>query len=107
MIFIPAKDGLRFTVKLTPKGRANALCGTMPAPDGGDILKACVTAAPEDGKANEALIRILAETWNLPRTDFSIASGATSRLKGILITGNTDILMARTPQWPLISPKRK
>lgn len=106
MIFTPAQNGLRLTVKLTPKGRKNALSGTMPAPDGGEILKASVTAPPEDGKANEALIRLLAESWDMPRGAFTITAGATSRTKGILLSGNPQTLFDQSHNWPLISAKR-
>ncbi|HAU29724.1 MAG TPA: hypothetical protein DCW68_06425 [Rhodospirillaceae bacterium] len=107
MMFTPTNNGLRFMVKLTPKGRKNALCGTISSPEGGEILKASVTAAPEDGKANEALIRLLSDSWDIPRATFCLTSGATSRLKGLFISGNPQALIGQAEGWPKISPGSK
>ena len=55
----------------------------------GDALKLDLTAAPVDGKANQACIEFLAEAWNLPRSSFVIVSGQTSRNKVIRVSGVT------------------
>lgn len=46
-------------------------------------LKVRLTAVPEVGKANAALLRLLAETWGCAPSSLSIASGETSRHKRI------------------------
>jgi uncharacterized protein YggU (UPF0235/DUF167 family) len=46
-----------------------------------------VAAAPADGKANDALIALLAETLDVPRTSIEIAGGHASRDKTILVRG--------------------
>jgi hypothetical protein len=46
-----------------------------------------VTAAPEGGKANEAVARLLAETLGLPRRDVEIVSGHAARDKVVAVTG--------------------
>lgn len=46
-----------------------------------------LTAPPADGAANDQLVRFLANTLRLPRTNLRIASGTTSRDKRIHITG--------------------
>ncbi len=50
-------------------------------------LKVRLTAVPEKGKANDALIAFLAKLWKLPKSAFSIESGKTSRHKKLLIHG--------------------
>jgi len=107
MLFEATTAGLRFHVKLTPKGGANALRGTDNAPDGGLLLKAAVTAAPEDGKANDALIRLLSASWNLPKSAFSITSGGTSRLKTLIVAGNPQTLLQESASWPTIAPVKR
>ncbi len=92
-------DGVSLRVKLTPKAAANGLGGAVDAPDGSVALKASVTAVPEDGKANKALIKLLAKTWRLPKTSFSLLSGATARRKTLLIEGETQALLARLGDW--------
>ena len=82
-----AANGLSFHVRLTPKGGRDAVEGWEAASDGMVHLKARVRAVPEDGKANAALVALLAKTLGLPKSHLRIASGATSRLKRIAIAG--------------------
>jgi hypothetical protein len=49
--------------------------------------KVRVVAAAEDGKANEAVIRLLADTLAVPRRDVRIVSGRTSRDKTVALAG--------------------
>jgi uncharacterized protein len=53
----------------------------------GDAWKLRVAAAPERGKANEAVLRLLAETLALPRSEVVLVSGAASRDKVVELTG--------------------
>jgi len=55
----------------------------------GDAWKIRVTAAPEAGKANDALLDLLARTLGLPRRDFELAAGKTSRDKVVALDGLT------------------
>jgi uncharacterized protein len=55
----------------------------------GDRLKVSVTAPPVDGKANQAVIQILADTLHVPRAAIEIARGDTSRRKTVRIRGVT------------------
>ena len=54
-----------------------------------------MTAPPIDNQANEALLRLLAKQWRLPRRDLSIVAGATSRNKIVHIAGEPAELAAR------------
>ena len=53
----------------------------------GTAWKLRVTAPPEDGKANEAVVRLLAETLGVPRGDIAIVSGHGARDKVVSLTG--------------------
>jgi uncharacterized protein (TIGR00251 family) len=46
-----------------------------------------VQAPPEDGRANEAVLRLLAETLGLPRRDVELVSGRSGRDKVVALTG--------------------
>jgi uncharacterized protein len=92
----PAPDGVIVTVKLTPRSRQEAIDGVAeePSVEGPrPVLKVRVTAAPEGGKANAALIALLAKSWRVPKTAFTIVAGDTSRLKRIRIAGATQALL--------------
>ena len=84
-----------FHVRLTPKGGRDAVEGWETASDGSEHLKARVRAVPEDGKANTALIALLAKTLAVPKSAIRLASGATARLKRIEITGDSAALAVR------------
>lgn len=72
----------RFTVRLTPRGGANRIDGVA---DG--VLRVRVAPAPVEGAANTALVRLLADELDVPRTDVRLVGGATGRLKRIVVEG--------------------
>ncbi|MEJ0043569.1 MAG: DUF167 family protein [Rhizomicrobium sp.] len=78
--------GILFALRLTPKGRAAtpSRAGAW-APMGASTSEARVASPPEDGKANAALIALLAKTLDVRKTTIEIIAGETSRLKTIAI----------------------
>jgi len=91
--------GVRLAVRLTPRASAARIGRVEPDDSGRAALKVYVTAAPEDGKANTALIRLLAKAWRLPKSAIEIVSGQTDRRKTLLIKGDTNTLMRELGQW--------
>ena len=83
---------VRFAVRLTPKGGRDAIDGWASDPAGKPILKARVSAPPEDGKANAALINLIARALEIKKTDVKIVSGASSRTKLVEIAGDGSLL---------------
>jgi uncharacterized protein len=71
-------------VKLQPRASANEIGDTL-----GSELKIKVTAPPVDAAANEALLRLLADTLDCPRGAVHLVRGQTSRHKQVLICGLT------------------
>jgi uncharacterized protein len=53
----------------------------------GESWKVRVSAAPEDGRANEAVVRLLAETLDLPRAAVTLVSGHNRRDKIVELAG--------------------
>lgn len=74
--------GVSLPVQAQPGARRNAVVGVR---DG--RLRVAVTQAPEKGKANEALVEVLAEVLDLKKSQIALVSGETSRQKQFLITG--------------------
>lgn len=78
----PPPDTLR--VKVTPKAKAERILKAQ-ATDGTTLYKIYVTAAPEDGKANKAVVALLAKALGVPKSAISITQGQTTRHKTISI----------------------
>jgi uncharacterized protein len=53
----------------------------------GDALKLRVAAPPIGNRANDAVVELVAQEFNLHRADVSVLSGASSRLKRVRLTG--------------------
>lgn len=87
-------DGLVLHVRLTPKGGRDAIDGIEILSDGKAVLKARVRAVPEDGKANAALIRLVANCCNMPASRVTLEAGAASRIKTLKIRGDAVNLTA-------------
>lgn len=71
-----------FTVRVTPKASANKIKLEKGA-DGASLIRVYVTCVPEDGKANKAVIELLAKMLGIPKTALSVIRGETSREKTI------------------------
>ena len=87
---------MRVAVRLTPRARSERIDGVA-----GGVLKVLVTAPPAENQANNALLRLLAREWRLPRRDLSIAAGGKSRNKSVHIAGDPAALLQRLE--PLIA----
>jgi uncharacterized protein len=84
---------VRVAVRLTPHARADRIDGVAHLADGMPVLRVAVTAPPEDGRANEALLRLLAAAWRLPRRRLALVGGPRSRNKTVHIAGDPAILL--------------
>ncbi|MBI5287525.1 MAG: DUF167 domain-containing protein [Chloroflexi bacterium] len=81
----------RFSVRLTPRAGKDAITGWE-----GETLRARVSSAPVDGKANDALLRLLAKTLRVPASRITIVIGASGRTKVIEVDGiSLDEIRAR------------
>ena len=87
-------DGLVLHVRLTPKSSAARIAGVEDHA-GKPVLKAYVTTPPEDGKANAALVALVADWLGVPKSAVAVASGQKSRLKSVAVEGDPDKLMVR------------
>jgi uncharacterized protein YggU (UPF0235/DUF167 family) len=88
-----AAAGARFAVRLTPRAGRDRIDGVSEGE-----LRAHVAAAPVDGAANRALLRLLAAELDLPNGAVRLMTGATSRRKVVVVDG-VDAGWLRT-RWP-------
>ncbi|OWV90074.1 hypothetical protein ATY75_15850 [Rhizobium sp. N122] len=85
-------DYLRLAVRLTPNGGRDAIDGIEADGEGETHLKARVTAVPEKGKANKALILLVAQSLRIPKSSISLVAGDTARKKILRIEGDPEDL---------------
>jgi hypothetical protein len=76
---------VRLAVKVVPKSSRNRIAGWV-----GNELKICVTAPPERGKANAAVVEVLAEALGIPARRVRILEGAASPHKVMELEGVGD-----------------
>ena len=77
-----SEDAIRFRVRVSPAAKKASLGGIH---DGS--LKISVTAAPENGKANQAVIAAIAKRLGISKSRVTICSGPTARVKTLEISG--------------------
>jgi uncharacterized protein (TIGR00251 family) len=96
-----AADGIRIAVRLTPHGRADRIEGIVHSANGRPAVKVSVTAPPVEGRANDALVLLLAKQWSVPKRDLAIVAGQKSRDKIVHIAGDPAALLSHI--GPLIA----
>lgn len=90
-VFKNTDDGVLVFLRVTPNASANKIqqltdvqSGYTDA-DGQLRLKIFVTACPQEGKANKAVIQLLAKTFKIPKSTMQIIAGQTNKNKTVLI----------------------
>ena len=76
------EGGVSFYVQVQPRASRDAIEG-----EHADALKIRLTAPPVDDRANQALVRLLAERLNVPRASVRIVAGEKSRRKRVVVAG--------------------
>ena len=76
------KTRARITVKVQPRAKQTGLAEKI-----GDVYKLRLSAAPVDGKANEACIRFFADRFGVAPSAVRIVQGLSSRMKVVEIEG--------------------
>jgi uncharacterized protein YggU (UPF0235/DUF167 family) len=79
---------LSLSIRLTPKGGRDAIDGIERLADGRAVLKVRVRAAPSEGAANAALIRLVAQALDVAPRQVTLAAGASARIKRLTIAGD-------------------
>lgn len=74
-----------FTVRVAPRAASGLIAGER---DGALVVR--VTAPPADGRANDALVRILARALDLPPSEVRLVRGAKARSKILSIPASAE-----------------
>lgn len=92
-------DGVRLSVRLTPRANRNALEGVVRDAEGRALLQLRLKAPPVEGAANTALITFLAAELELRKRDIELVSGMKSRVKTVQLSGESAELARRLDRW--------
>lgn len=76
---------VKINLKVIPQAKTSKVEQATLNDNGNISLKVRVTAPPENGKANEAVIKLLAEHFKVSKSSIDIVSGWTSRQKVVII----------------------
>ena len=93
MPFQPCDGGVQLHLKVTPKASANRIGKVVYESDGANFLKVFVTAPHDKGKANQSVIKLLAKSGGLAKSDIKLSHGHTHQRKVLHILGESETLM--------------
>lgn len=94
MTFYIVKDKEIFlNLKVTPKASSSRIGNLIDLTNGNQALKIYVTAVAEKGKANKAVIELIAKSFGITKTDIQIVSGETEHNKVIKISNQIEKLL--------------
>lgn len=91
--------GIALAVLLQPRAADSRLVGVEVLADGSRRMKARVTAAPTEGEANRALVKLIAKTLDVAPSRVTIERGETNRRKLVAIEGDPDALELKLRPW--------
>lgn len=87
--FTANDDGVTFAVRGQPNAKKNAVVGVH-----GGAVKVAVSAPPEDGRANEAILQTLSDWLGVKRNQVELIRGASNRSKVVRVSGVAEQVIA-------------
>ena len=82
-------------LRVTPNAGRDVIEGIEALADGTEVLRIRVAAIPDRGKANAAVIALLAKALGVPKSAIVVTAGATARLKTVRIDADVDTSVFR------------
>jgi len=96
--FTQSGTDLFIRVRVTPNAARNAVAGLVMRADNRQFLAIRTSALAENGKANSAVIAIVAKALGVTKTSIAIATGSQSREKTLLISSPSESAIAKLAQ---------
>lgn len=91
--FAHVKEGIEVNLHIQINAKKNEVVGIL-----GNRLKIKIHALPQEGRANAALIKYLAELTGLPRSSIKLKRGDTSKTKTLLLQTSDEALVEKLLQ---------
>ncbi|MEQ9635022.1 MAG: DUF167 family protein [Devosia marina] len=88
-------SGLLLFLRVTPNAGRDAIEGSQARADGSVVLRVRVLVVPDKGRANAAVMALIAKALGVPKSSIALVSGDTGRLKTVSVSGCADDLVAR------------
>lgn len=88
-------DDIRLRLRITPGARKPGFESDMPDADGRPLSRLKVRAKPQDGAANDDVVRTIAEAVGRPPSSVIIEAGHTARIKTVRIRGEAQAVARR------------
>ena len=86
-------------LRVVPNASADRIEGIVQLGDGSPALKLRVHAVPDKGKANAAVVKLLAKNWGVPRSSLTVVAGEKDRTKTLLLAGEPHERLALLTGW--------
>lgn len=90
-----AADGIELFLRATPNAGVNRIDGIENRDDGTTVLRVRVTAVPDKGRANKAVIALVAKAFGIAKSLVHLTSGETNRFKVLHLAGDPAALSAK------------
>lgn len=103
---VARKDGIILSISVRPRAARTVILGRSAADGDVASILVAVSAPPAQGRANAALIEVLAKSLQLPKSRIAVIAGAASRRKIVLLSGIPQELQAQVAKWFDALPNR-
>lgn len=97
-----ATESYKLALRLTPRSGRDAVLGVKDV-EGLLEVQACVTAPPDNGKANKALCKLIASELGIAKSKVEVVQGQTSRHKRLAIAADEQMIEAWLSALPAIA----
>lgn len=87
--------------RVTPNASKNEVGGLRRGADGEERLSIRVTAAPDKGRANAAVVKLLSKTLGLPKSSIVLVSGEKDRSKSFALGGDSDEIVGKLASFSI------
>jgi uncharacterized protein (TIGR00251 family) len=88
-------EGLLLFLRVTPNAGRDVIDGVETRDDNSTVLRIRVAAVPDKGRANAAVIALLAKQLRLPKSSMTLVSGETARMKTVLVEGSFEEIASK------------
>lgn len=97
--FWPCRGGVKVRLRVSPRSASDRVLGLWHDPGSGTAVRVAVSKPAEGGKANAAVIRLLAREWGIAKSALSVAAGHTDRRKIVAVLGDPQRLLTQLTAW--------